>query len=244
MTVEGYERRRSFLIGKAKPNAIVGRNRETGELAVLAVGCLLAMVCGFAVPTLPLKILTIIGCPVAAGAIVFAPYRKRTYYRWFEIDRAYRRLVRSRNAFYASNAETAGTTLRGVELPVPAPPGVGQVRWITARFGPDELAVLMHLDRGTVTCTIEIEGPGVGSATPRTRRRWSTVTARCCGTWPTATASSPGCRCWRARCRPTRTRTPRTSPAAATRTRPAGSATRTRNCSRWSPPPASSTAPI
>ncbi len=43
-SVEGYERRRSFLIGKAKANAIVGRNRETGELAILAVGCLLAMV--------------------------------------------------------------------------------------------------------------------------------------------------------------------------------------------------------
>jgi len=162
-SVEGYERRRSFLIGKAKANAIVGRNRETGELAILAVGCLLAMVCGFAVPTLPLKILTIIGCPAAAGAIVFAPYRKRTYYKWFEIERSYKRILRSRTAFYTSDTDTAGTTLGGKELAVPAPPGVGQVRWITARFGVEELAVLMHLDRGTITCTIEIEGPGVGS---------------------------------------------------------------------------------
>ncbi len=162
-SVEGYERRRSFLIGKAKANAIVGRNRETGELAILAVGCLLAMVCGFAVPTLPPKILTIIGCPAAAGAIVFAPYRKRTYYKWFEIERSYKRILRSRTAFYTSDTDTAGTTLGGKELAVPAPPGVGQVRWITARFGVEELAVLMHLDRGTITCTIEIEGPGVGS---------------------------------------------------------------------------------
>ena len=160
---EGYERRRSFLLGKAKPNAIVGRNRETGELAVLAIGCLLAMVAGFAVPTLPLKILTIVGCPALAGAIVFVPYRKRTYHRWFEIDRTYRRIMRSRAAYYASNADTAGTTLGGKELPIPTPTGVGQVRWLTARFGPDQLAVLMHLDRGTITCTIEIEGPGVGS---------------------------------------------------------------------------------
>lgn len=163
MSTEGYERRRSFLIGKAKPNAIVGRNRETGELAVLATGLVLAMVSGFAVPTLPLKILAILGCPALAGAAVFAPYRKRTYYRWFEIERSYRRLLRGRGGSYASLADTAGTTLSGLELPVPAPPGVGQVRWLTARFGPDPLAVLMHLDRGTITCTIEIEGPGVGS---------------------------------------------------------------------------------
>ena len=160
---EGFERRRSFLIGKSKPNAIVGRNRETGELAVLAAGLVLAMVGGFAVPTLPLKILVILGSPALAGAAVFAPYQRRTYYRWFEINRTYRRLMRSRAAYYASAADIAGTSLGGVELTVPTPPGVGQVRWLTARFGPDELAVLMHLDRGTITCTIEIEGPGVGS---------------------------------------------------------------------------------
>ena len=122
-TTEGYERRRSFLLGKAKPNAIVGRNRETGELVVLAVGCLLAMVCGFAVPTLPLKILTIIGCPVLAGAAVFAPYRKRTYYRWFEIDRAYRRMVRNRTAFYGSNADAPSCSARPNPTPSSAATG-------------------------------------------------------------------------------------------------------------------------
>lgn len=163
MSNEGVERRRSFLIGKAKPNAIVGRNRETGELAVLVVGGALAMIAAFAVPTLFLKILMIIGLPAAAAAVVFLPYRRRTLYRWFEIDRSYRRLIRSGAARYASGAVEAGTRLGGAELPVPTPPGIGQIRWLTANFGPDKLAVLMHLDRATVTCTLEIEGPGVGS---------------------------------------------------------------------------------
>jgi hypothetical protein len=163
MSAEGIERRRSFVIGKAKPNAIVGRNRETGELAILVLGCGLAMIAGFIVPTLALKIITIIGLPAAAAAVVFLPYRKRTVYRWFEIDRTYRRLTRSGTARYASGAVEAGTRLGGAELPVQAPPAVGRIRWLTANFGPDKLAVLMHLDRGTVTCTLEIEGPGVGS---------------------------------------------------------------------------------
>ncbi|HEV3169370.1 MAG TPA: SCO6880 family protein [Actinocrinis sp.] len=163
MTTEAHERRRSFLIGKAKPNAIVGRNRETGELAILVLGCALAMIAGFVVPTLALKIITIVGLPTAAAGIVFMPYRKRTVYRWFEIDRSYRRMLRSGAARYGSAAVEAGTRLGGDELAVPGPPGVGRIRWLTANFGPDKLAVLMHLDRGTVTCTLEIEGPGVGS---------------------------------------------------------------------------------
>jgi hypothetical protein len=163
MSTESYERRRTFLLGKAKPNGIVGRNRETGELTVLVVGCGIAMIAAFVVPSLIMKILVIVGLPVASAAIVFVPYRKRTMYRWFEIDRSFRRLSRSGAAAYASGAPSAGTRLGGAELPVPTPPGVGRVRWLTANFGPDQLAVLMHLDRGTVTCTLEIEGPGVGS---------------------------------------------------------------------------------
>jgi hypothetical protein len=57
----------------------------------------------------------------------------------------------------------AGTRIDGAEPEIGAPPGVGAVRWLAAPFGPDEIAVLMHLERRTITCTLEIEGPGVGS---------------------------------------------------------------------------------
>lgn len=41
-------------------------------------------------------------------------------------------------------------------------PGIGRISWLAAPFGPDEIAVLLHADRRTVTAAIEIEGPGVG----------------------------------------------------------------------------------
>jgi hypothetical protein len=163
MSSQSVDRRRTFLIGKAKPNAIIGRNRETGELVILVLGGGIAMISGLVVPTLMLKILCFIAIPAAAIMIVFMPYRKRTIYRWFEIDRSYRRLLRGSNATWRSGAMEAGTRGDGTETEIGPPPGVGRIRWLTTSFGPDELAVLMHMDRRTATCTLEIEGPGVGS---------------------------------------------------------------------------------
>lgn len=86
--------RRTYLIGKARPNAIVGKNRETGEIALIVVGAFLGMMCGLLVPILPLRILTLVGWPLLAFAAVYMPYRRRTFYRWFEINRTYRRTLR------------------------------------------------------------------------------------------------------------------------------------------------------
>src|SRR5690606_11491485 len=80
---------------------------------------------------------------------------------WFEINRSFRRTLR-RGATYRSGAPEAGITLDGREVQIGAPPGVGRVQWLSTAFGPDELAVLLHPDRRTITAAIEIEGPGVG----------------------------------------------------------------------------------
>jgi hypothetical protein len=162
MTTEPLGRRRAYLIGRARPQAIVGRNRENGELAVLLVGGTLGLLCGLTVPYLLLRAIGLVGFPLLAFGIVYAPFRGRTLYRWFEIDRTYRRLVRSGRARWRSSAMEAGTRLDGTEVEVGPPPGVGRIRWLTAPFGTDELAVLLHLDRRIVTTTIEVEGPGVG----------------------------------------------------------------------------------
>lgn len=154
-------RRRTYLIGRARPQSIVGRNRETGEIALIVAGGFLGMMSGLLIPVLTIRIVGLVGFPALALAAVYMPYRGRTFYRWFEVSRSYRRLLR-RGATYRSAAPEAGITLDGREVDIGTPPGVGRVTWLSAAFGPDEIAVLLHPDRGTVTAAIEIEGPGVG----------------------------------------------------------------------------------
>lgn len=156
----GY--RRTYLIGKARPNAIIGRNRESGEILLIIGGAFFGMVWGITVSVLPLRLLGLIGLPLLAFAAVYLPYRGRTFYRWVEIDRTFRRTRKSSAGVWRSAAMEAGTRLDGREVEIGPPPGIGRIRWLSAPFGPDEIAVLLHLERHTVTACIEIEGPGVG----------------------------------------------------------------------------------
>ncbi|OON78881.1 SCO6880 family protein [Streptomyces tsukubensis] len=153
--------RRTYLIGRARPNAIVGRNRETGELALIIAGAFVGMMCGLLVPVLSLRLVLLMGFPLLALAAVYVPYKRRTFYKWYEINRSYKRSVR-RGAAYRSGVAEAGVHLDGREVEVGPPPGIGRINWLAAPFGPDEIAVLLHADRKTVTAAIEIEGPGVG----------------------------------------------------------------------------------
>ena len=156
-----HQPRRPYLIGKARPNAIIGKNRETGEIALIVLGAFLGMMCGLLIPYLPLRIIGLTGWPAIAFAAVYMPYKRRTFYRWFEINRSFRRTLRN-TPTYRSSAMEAGTSLDGREVEIGPPPGIGRVSWLSAPFGPDEIAVLLHVDRRTVTAAIEIEGPGVG----------------------------------------------------------------------------------
>ncbi|ANH92235.1 MULTISPECIES: SCO6880 family protein [unclassified Streptomyces] len=153
--------RRTYLIGRARPNAIVGRNRETGEISLIIAGAALGMLCGLLVPVLSLRIVLLAGFPLLALAAVYVPYKHRTFYKWFEINRSFKRTVK-RGAVYRSGVMEAGTRSDGREIEIGPPPGIGRITWLAAPFGPDEIAVLLHADRKTVTAAIEIEGPGVG----------------------------------------------------------------------------------
>ena len=212
--------RRTYLIGRARPNAIVGKNRETGEIALIIAGAFLGMMCGLLVPVLSLRIVPLIGFPLLALAAVYVPYKHRTFYKWFEINRS----------LQAAPCAAAPPTAPPPWRPAPGstaarsrsarrPASAGSTGWPrpSART------------RSPCCCTptaapspppSRSRAPASACATARTRRRWSTGSARCSSTWPTATASSPGCRCWPAPSPPTPTRTPRTSPSAATRRAP------------------------
>lgn len=164
MTTQPLGPRRTYLIGKARPNAVIGKNRETGEIVTIIAGAFLGMMCGLLIPVLMFRIVGLLGFPLLAFAAVYVPYRRRTFYKWIEINRTFRRTTRNRStATWRSAAPEAGTRMAdGREVEVGPPPGIGRVNWLAAPFGPDEIAVLLHLDRRTVTAAIEIEGPGVG----------------------------------------------------------------------------------
>ncbi|MEU3713276.1 SCO6880 family protein [Streptomyces catenulae] len=153
--------RRTYLIGRARPNAVIGKNRETGEIALIIVCAFLGMVGGLAIKVLAMRIIALTAFPMLGLAAVYVPYKGRTFYKWFEIRRSYRRTLR-RGTAYRSTAAEAGTRLDGREVEIGPPPGIGRINWLAAPFGPDEIAVLLHADRRTVTAAIEIEGPGVG----------------------------------------------------------------------------------
>ncbi|MFI1017876.1 SCO6880 family protein [Streptomyces sp. NPDC020965] len=153
--------RRTYLIGRARPNAIIGKNRETGEIALIIAGAFFGMMSGLLVPVLTLRIVLLMGFPMLALAAVYVPFKGRTFYKWFEINRSFKRTVRAKTV-YRSPAAEAGTRIDGREVEVGPPPGIGRINWLAAPFGPDEIAVLLHADRRTVTAAIEIEGPGVG----------------------------------------------------------------------------------
>lgn len=161
MTTQPIHRRRTFLIGKAKPTAVIGKNREPGEIFLIIAGGALGMLWGLLVPVLAVRLIGLVGFPLLAFAIVYMPYKQRTFYKWFEINRTYKRTLK-RGARFRSAVMEAGTRIDGVGTAVGTPPGIGRLSWMSVPFGPDELAVLMHLERRTVTAAIEIEGPGVG----------------------------------------------------------------------------------
>lgn len=113
--------RRTYLIGRARPNAIVGRNRETGEIALIIVGAFLGMMCGLLVPVLSLRIVLLMGFPLVALAAVYVPYKRRTFYKWFEINRSYKRTLRQ-GTTYRSSVMEAGTHVDGREVEIGPPP--------------------------------------------------------------------------------------------------------------------------
>lgn len=234
--------RRTYLIGRARPNAIVGRNRETGEIALIIVGAFLGMMCGLLVPVLSLRIVLLMGFPLVALAAVYVPYKRRTFYRWFEINRSYKRTLRQ-GTTYRSSVKEAGTHVDGREVEVGPPPGIGRINWLAAPFGPDEIAVLLHADRRTVTAAIEIEGPGVGLRDSEDQEalvdRFGTLLKHVANGDGFVTRIQMLARTLP----PTPTPTPRTSRCAGTTGHCRGCRRRTTNSSRWCRPAASSTAP-
>lgn len=143
----------------------------------------------------------------------------------------------------APAAAEAGVRLDGREVEIGPPPGIGRINWLSAPFGPDEIAVLLHADRKTVTAAIEIEGPGVGL---RDSEDQEALVDRF-GTLLKHVANGDG---FVTRLQMLARTLPADPDAHAKdvaqrgdKSSPTGCRTPTTSSSRWSPPPPSSTAP-
>jgi hypothetical protein len=153
---------RRYVLGRHESRSLLGR-RERGEVAVLVVGVAVGVAASLLTGGSPAGFVLLAGSLLGSVGAVYLPWRGRTLYQWLPIDLRFARQRRTGATSYASHAREAGILLdTGVEVDVPPPAAVGRLKWLAQPYGGAELAVLAHLDDGSLVSVLEIEGPGVG----------------------------------------------------------------------------------
>ncbi|WP_445517312.1 SCO6880 family protein [Streptomyces sp. NEAU-174] len=150
---------RTFTYPRPRPRGLLGRKLEADEQLVLGAGLVGGLLVAWIVTSILLKIA---GFVLVAGVCAWAtlvPYRGRTYLRWFEIHRTYRKLLRDGSLLYKSKVPYAGRFADGRRVPVDVPVGVPRdMDWITARTAFGEIAIVLQPHELMFTATIEVEG--------------------------------------------------------------------------------------
>lgn len=150
---------RAFIFPRPRPRGLLGRRFEGDEQLVLGAGAAGALLSLSVVPNIPLKVATFVSILALSTGAVLLPYRGRTYLRWWEIRRSYRKLLRNGSLLYRSKAPLAGRMSSGKPVPVDAPAGVPQqMEWFRARTAYGDVAVLLQPTEGLFTAVIEVEG--------------------------------------------------------------------------------------
>ncbi|MFE2852706.1 SCO6880 family protein [Streptomyces lavendulae] len=149
---------RLFSFPRPRPRGLLGRRFEMDEQLVILGGIALAVGLLAALPGIPLKIIGAVG---AGGSCLWAavvPYRGRTFLRWFEIRRSYRRLLRDGKLLYQSTAPLAGRRRDGTPESIAQPVGVPEaLEWITAKTSYGDIAVLLQPTESMFVACIEVE---------------------------------------------------------------------------------------
>lgn len=115
---------RTFTYPRPRPRGLLGRKLEADEQLVLGAGLVGGLLVAWILAGIVLKI---VGFVLIAGTCAWAtlaPYRGRTYVRWFEINRTYKKLLRDGSLLYKSKAPYAGRFANGRRVPVDVPVGV------------------------------------------------------------------------------------------------------------------------
>jgi hypothetical protein len=150
---------RTFTFPRPRPRGLLGRKLEADEQLILGSGFLGGLIIAWLVSSIVLKVT---GFAVVAGSCtwaVLAPYKGRTYLKWFEINRTYRKLLRDGQLLYKSKAPYAGRLFADARrTPVDVPAGVPQdMEWITARTAFGEIAILLQPHELMFTTALEVE---------------------------------------------------------------------------------------
>jgi hypothetical protein len=150
---------RTFTFPRPRPRGLLGRKLEADEQLVLGVGFVVALAAGWLVAGVLLKVASFALVAGSCAWATLAPYRGRTYLKWYEINRTYRRLLRDGSLLYRSKAPYAGHRADGSgRVPVDVPPGVPQdMEWISGRTAFGDIAILLQPHERLLTVAIEVE---------------------------------------------------------------------------------------
>ncbi|MGW6454749.1 SCO6880 family protein [Streptomyces sp. NPDC055078] len=149
---------RTFVFPRPRPRGLLGRKLEGDEQVVLAAGFLGGLILAWLVSSTMLKVVCFASLAGPCAWAVLAPYRGRTFLKWFEITRTYRRLLRDGSLLYRSRAPYAGRHVTGRRVAVDVPAGVPRnMEWISARTAFGEIAILLQPHELMFTAAIEVE---------------------------------------------------------------------------------------
>lgn len=149
---------RTFLFPRPRPRGLLGRRMEADEQSVLGAGVLLGLLLLWIAPGIPLKLLGFAASAGVCGWATLAPWKGRTFLKWFEIRRTHRRLLRDGSLLYRSIAPVVGRRGDGTPEHVAPPAGVPELEWINARTAYGDLAILLQPDEAMFVAAVEVEG--------------------------------------------------------------------------------------
>ncbi|HEY8980571.1 MAG TPA: SCO6880 family protein [Streptomyces sp.] len=149
---------RTFIYPRPRPRGLLGRRLEGDEQLVLGAGFVGGILSAWALGGILLKIAGFVLIAGACAWATLAPYRGRTFLRWFEINRTYRKLLRNGQLLYRSRAPYAGRCADGRRVPAEVPAGVPRnMQWISSRSAFGEIAVVLQPDERMFVAAVEVE---------------------------------------------------------------------------------------
>ncbi|MFD8316285.1 SCO6880 family protein [Kitasatospora purpeofusca] len=158
----------SYVFGKDRPTGLVGK-RDLGEQVLLVGAGAIAVVGGWIFSGTPVLAIPAIAVPVVLAVLtVLVPYKpkgaaaRRTYYKWWRIQRDYKRTMRTTGGVWTSPAIEAGVQRDGT-APAAAlepAPGITSMRPLTGSVRGQDIAVVLQPELGCVTIALEVSSRG------------------------------------------------------------------------------------